>query len=191
MDSSPIVLETKVVAQSAYFAIEQVRVRFGNGEERIYERLREWKDKSVIVIALQEDGKMLLIREYACGIDRPTLALPKGMVNAGESELEAANRELMEEVGFGAKELVKLGEITLAPGHLCHKITVVFATRLYKRKLPGDEPERLEVVRLDLCQAEDHVVSGEIDEARTIAAIFMARNYLKKRPYEVFAEARS
>lgn len=182
--SKPEVIETKVVAKSRYFSIEQVRLRFPSGEERCYERLREWDTRSVIMVALRDPDTLLLIREYACGIDQDTLTLPKGMVEAGESDLEAADRELKEEIGHGAGRIEPLGELTLAPGHLCHRITVMLADQLYPQSLAGDEPQELDVVPVALADAEKLIQLGKINEARAIAAIYLAKAALQQRAAE-------
>jgi ADP-ribose diphosphatase len=180
----PEVIETKIVAKSRYFSIEQVRLRFPGGEERYYERLREWDTRSVIMVALRDPDTLLLIREYACGIDQDTLTLPKGMVEAGESDVEAANRELKEEIGHGAGHIELLGELTLAPGHLCHKITVLLADQLYPQRLTGDEPQEPAVVPVALDEVEHLIQLGKINEARTIAAIYLAKAALRGRATE-------
>lgn len=179
MTKKPRVLDTQVVARSRFFAIEQVRIGFDSGEERVYERLKEWDARSVIIVAIRPPDIILLVREYACGIDGYSLTLPKGMVEADETDPQAANRELMEETGVGAQRIRKLGVLTLAPGHLCHKITVLLAENLYEQRLSGDEPEPLEVIPLRLREVNRLVRSGAINDARTIAAISMW-SYLEK-----------
>lgn len=177
----PEVVGTKIVATSQYFSIEQVQLRFSNGEERYYERLREGSTRSVMMIAMRDSETMLLVREYGCGVDETTLTLPKGMVEAGESDIEAADRELKEEIGHGAKRIEHLGELTLAPGHLCHMLTVLLADQLYVHRLPGDEPEELEVVPVPLAQIDQLIYAGTINEARAIAAICLAKGALRHR----------
>ncbi|MEX0730736.1 MAG: ADP compounds hydrolase NudE [Aquisalimonadaceae bacterium] len=180
MSKKPEILETQIIARSQFFAVEQVRLRFANGEERLYERLLEWDARSVIIVAVQPPDSILLIREYACGIDQRALTLPTGMVEPGETDLEAANRELQEEVGLAADHIRELGVLTLAPGHLSHKITVLLAEGLYAQSLPGDEPEDMEVIPVRLCDFDEMVHSGKINEARAIAAVYMAKSELEK-----------
>lgn len=175
---NPEILETRIIAKSRYFAVEQVRLRFSNGEERLYERLMEWEARSVMIVAFRPPDTILLIREYACGIDQHSLTLPTGMVEPRETDLEAANRELQEEAGLAAGRIRELGVLTLAPGHLCHKITVLLAEELYAQRLPGDEPEAIEVIPVRLGDFDRLIQSGEINEARAIAAVCMARNHL-------------
>ena len=88
---------------------------------------------------------MVLIREYGAGVDEYQITLPKGAYEHGEDWRDAANRELKEEAGYGARKLTLLKRMTLSPGYMGHHITVALAEDLYEERLPGDEPEPLEV----------------------------------------------
>ena len=73
--------------------------------------------------------------------DTYEVGLPKGRLEEGESILEAAQREMKEEIGYGARELTELTELSLAPGYMTHITHIVLARDLYPEKLEGDEPE--------------------------------------------------
>ena len=102
MTSKPQILHVKEVARSRMFRIEQVDLRFANGVETQYERLVGATVGAVLIVPMQDADTVLLAREYAVGVDRYELGLPKGRVERGEDILETANRELMEEMGFAA-----------------------------------------------------------------------------------------
>jgi ADP-ribose diphosphatase len=121
---------------------------------------------------------VLLIREYAAGVERYELALPKGRVEEGENIDEAANREIREEVGYGARRLTLLKSMTLAPGYFSHATHIVLAEDLYEDRLEGDEPEALEVVPWPLANIAELVEHEECTEARSIAALYMVRERL-------------
>ncbi|WP_122414726.1 NUDIX domain-containing protein, partial [Pseudomonas viridiflava] len=78
------------------------------------------------------------------------LSLPKGLIELGEDILAAANRELKEEAGFGARQLEHLTVLSLSPGYMNQKIQVVLATDLYEERLDGDEPEPIRVTKINL-----------------------------------------
>lgn len=82
--------------------MQAVDLRFSNGEERTYERLTPNRRSSVMVIPIQ-NNELIFVKEYAVGSERYELGFPKGIVDAGEEPIESANRELQEEIGFGAK----------------------------------------------------------------------------------------
>ena len=113
---TPKIKKQKVIAQTRIFAVEELELEFSNGVFRIYERLKAGKHGAVMIIPMLDSETMLLIKEYAAGLERYELAFPKGLIDPGESALEAANRELQEEAGYAAKSLSELKKITLAPG---------------------------------------------------------------------------
>ena len=157
--------------------MEQVDLRFSNGVEVSYERLKG-SSGAVLVAPMLDDDTVLLVREYAVGVHRYELGLPKGRIEAGEDLLAAANRELMEEVGYGARALSHVTTLTLAPGYLGHHTHVVLARQLYEQRMPGDEPEALEVVPWRLSRLNELLVREDCTEARSIATLFMVRDVL-------------
>ncbi|MGZ8152088.1 MAG: NUDIX domain-containing protein, partial [Methylovulum sp.] len=106
MAEKPTILNKTTVAKSRLFRIESLDIRFSNGEQRNYERLaRGNSGGAVLIVPMLDVETVLLIREYSAGVHRYELGLPKGKIDSGESFLEAANRELKEEVGFGSRNL--------------------------------------------------------------------------------------
>lgn len=179
MRSLPKIVKKEEAARSRIFCVEALHLEFSNGEKRIYERLKAGGSGAVLIVAINEQNELMLIREYAAGTERYELALPKGLIDAGEQPLEAANRELKEEVGFGATNLIELKQVTLAPGYLSHKMSIVLAQNLYPEKLEGDEPEPIEVVPYPLNKLDELIADPEFTEARSIAALYLARDYLE------------
>jgi ADP-ribose diphosphatase len=181
MRNCPTILKTELLAQSGHFQIEALHLQFSNGQQRIYERLRGTGYRSVMLVAMPDPAHVLLVREYAVGVEKTILGLPKGGAEPDEDYLQAAQRELSEEVGMRAERLTELGELTLAPGHLCHRYRVVLAEQLSPCQLEGDEPEPLECLRVPMAQIPELVARGELHEARAIAALFMAIAALAQR----------
>ncbi len=182
MTRKPEILHTRTVARSRLFRVEAGGLRFGNGAEVEFERLAPGRGGgAVLIIPVLEDGTVLLVREYAGGTDRYELGLPKGGLEPGEQPLDAANRELREEVGYAARELVPLRSMTVAPGYISHQTHVVLARDLYPDRLEGDEPEELEVVPWPLARLPELLARDDLTEARSIAALYLARDYLRNR----------
>jgi ADP-ribose diphosphatase len=180
MSEKPIILKKTTIATSRLFRIESIDIEFSNGQQRNYERLaRGNPGGAVLVVPLLDDDTVLLIREYSAGVHRYELGLPKGKTDAGESFFDAANRELKEEVGYGARHLHHLSSFSIAPSYLEHTTEIILAKDLYAEKLPGDEPEELEVIPWKLSDINDLLATGECTEARSIAALFMAFEYQK------------
>ncbi len=160
---------------------ELLDLEFSNGERRRYHRIRSVGHGSVIIAAIPDRDTVLLVREYAAGTHRYELGLPKGRMDAGETALDAANRELKEEVGMGARKLTRLRAITLAPGYMTHEIQLVLAEDLYPERLPGDEPEPLEVVPWRLDRLDELMLRDDCSEGRSLAALFIVRELLAAR----------
>lgn len=178
MRKKPELLHAQTIAKTRLFHVEQLDLRFSNGIEVRYERLCTSSSGAVLVVPMLDADTVLLIREYAAGVGRYELALPKGRVEPGENLLEAANREMMEEVGYGARKLNHITSLTVAPGYLSHITHIVLAQDLYIRKEPGDEPEEIEVVPWQLSRLKELLVCEDCTEARSIAALFIVREML-------------
>jgi ADP-ribose diphosphatase len=161
--------------------MERMDLEFSNGERRKYERLHGRGHGAVAVVPMLDAETVLLVREYAAGVHRYELGLVKGRIDAGESPLEAANRELMEEAGYGARELTVLRELTLAPTYMSHATHLVLARDLYPQRLPGDEPEALELVPWKLADIGELILREEFSEGRSVAALFIAREWLQQQ----------
>lgn len=181
MPTKPKILKKTLVAETRLFCIEAIDLLFSNGEQRQFERLlRNQSVGAVMIIPMLDKETVLLIREYSAGVDRYELGLPKGKVDSGEKILETANRELKEEIGYGAKKLLHLNTLSIAPGYMEHTIEVILAEQLFAERLTGDEPEELEVIPWKLDDIEGLIATGECTEARSIAALYMAKDYLSK-----------
>lgn len=160
------------------YRIERLDLEFSNGERRLYERLHGRGHGAVAVVPMLDNDTVLLVREYAAGVHRYELGLVKGRIDAGETPEQAANRELMEEAGYGARELRVLRKLTLAPTYMSHQTHVVLARDLYPQRLPGDEPEPLELVPVKLAELERLILQDDFSEGRSIAALFIVREWL-------------
>ena len=163
------------------FRVEEIDLEFANGARRTFERLQSGGLGAVIIVPMRDPDTVLLVREYAAGLHRYELGLPKGRIDAGETAEQAADRELKEEIGFGARRLEVLVPLALAPSYMPHRTQVVVAHDLYAEKLEGDEPEELDVVPWRLDAINDLIGHPECSEGRTLAALFIAREYIAGR----------
>ena len=166
------------------FRVEKLELEFSNGEKRTYERLHTHGLGAVIVVAMQDDDTVLLVSEYAAGLHHYELGLVKGRLEKGETVLEGAERELKEEIGFGARNLVELTSLSLAPGYMTHVTHVVLARDLYPESLQGDEPEELEIVPWPIADLHSLIQRPDCTEGRSIAALYIARDYLQQENTE-------
>ena len=181
MDKKPQILHRSLVAESRLFRIESLDLRFSNGVERTYERLVPGGGGAVMVVALLDDDTVALIREYGGGIEDYSLTLPKGAVDMGESLRDASNRELQEEIGYGAREFTLLKKVSLSPSYMRAGISLILARDLYPSKLEGDEPEPLELVPWKLSELDQLFARDDFNEGRAIAGLTLAKAYLEGR----------
>lgn len=181
MPIKPEILKRETVMRSRLFRADQIHLRFSNGEERYYEKLVGGGSGAVLIVPVLNDDTLLLVKEYAVGLEDYHLACPKGAIDQGETILEAANRELKEEVGYGARKLTFLKKVHLSPSYMEHGINIVIAQDLYPERLVGDEPEPIEVVQVPLADIADFCLRDDVCEGRSIAALFLVREWLAKR----------
>ena len=183
MRQKPTVLAREIVASSRLFRVEAVQLRFSNGVERTYERLvgRGAGYGAVMIVAMIDADHALLVEEYCGGTDEYELSLPKGLIEPGEDVLAAADRELKEEAGYGARQLEHLTELSLSPGYMSQKIQVVLATELYEERLEGDEPEPMRVDRVNLRELAQLAQHAQFSEGRALAALYLVRDLLTQR----------
>ena len=163
----------------AWMRRESLELEFSNGATRTYSRLITHGLGAVIVVPMLDRETVLLAREYACGLHHYELGLPKGRIEKGENPLEAANREMKEEIGYGARDLREINAFSLAPGYMTHITHIVLARDLYEERLPGDEPEELDVVPWPLADLKSLADRDDCTEGRSIAALYYARDYLE------------
>lgn len=176
----PTIHHREIVAESRFFRVERLDLEFTNGATRQFERMAGSSRGAVMIVPMLDDNTMVLVREYAAGTHSYQLGFPKGLIDAGETPLEAANRELQEEAGFGARELQAIHKVSMAPTFFNADMTIVIARDLYEKHLPGDEPEPLEVVTWSLDDADALLARPDFVEARCVAALLLAQKWFKE-----------
>ncbi len=179
MSRHPKVLSRRIVAQSRLFRVEEVDLEFANGARRTFERVPGGVD-SVMIVPMLDAETLLLVREYGAGSERYELGLPKGVVQRDEDPLAAANREIQEEIGYGARDLRIIKRVSLVPGYIEHHSLIVLARDLYASRLEGDEPEPLEVVPWQVTALDELLAREDFNEARAVAALLVALRMLER-----------
>jgi ADP-ribose diphosphatase len=174
----PTIHDSRWLDPSDRFKIQELDLEFSNGVRRRYQRLKTHGLGAVIIVPMQDENTVLLAREYAAGLHHYEIGLPKGRREEGETILETALREMKEEIGMGARELIELTSLSLAPGYMTHVTHVVLARDLYPEKLPGDEPEEIDTVPWPIAQLRELTIRDDCTEGRTIAALYIARDFL-------------
>ena len=171
----PEILQRRRFKASRIFTVEEVGLKFHNGEERVYERI---VGGNGAVMVLPFDGThFYLSSEYAGGRHCYSLGFVKGKIDDGENGEQAAQRELKEEAGFGTRRISVLREgVTVAPGMLELTMSFYLAEDLYPCSLPGDEPEPIALIKVTPAEARELVFSTDspLKEARAAFALSLA-----------------
>jgi ADP-ribose pyrophosphatase len=129
---------------------------------------------SIAVVPLLDDHTVVMELQYRHPVGDYLFEIPAGTMESGESPLECAQRELMEETGFRAQEFIKLGKIHIIPAYSDEEIHVFIANGLTQAKQDLDPDEIIEVVTYPLEQAIQMIDEGKITDALTILSIQMA-----------------
>ncbi|MFG0832759.1 ADP compounds hydrolase NudE [Aeromonas bivalvium] len=177
----PDIIKAEIVAESRLFKVESLHLKFSNGEERVYERMRGGNRGAVMVVPMLDADTLLLVREYAAGTHSYELGFPKGLIDPGEDAFEAGNRELMEEAGFGANTLIPLKQVSLAPGYFASKMDILLALDLFPEWRVGDEPEPLEVIPWPLSRLDELLERDDFTESRSISALLLTQKWLSRQ----------
>lgn len=126
------------------------------------------------VIPVTADGQVVCVRQYRHGTEEISLEIPGGIVDDGESPLESARRELLEETGYEADEIVQIGVVAPNPAiqnNRCHSFVAKNARPAGKQAL--DSTEEIDVVLVDRTDIPTLVASGTINHALVVAALYL------------------
>lgn len=133
----------------------------------------------VTVIPVEEDGTVWCVRQFRYPFQREMLEVPAGKLEIGEKPLPAAVRELSEETGLESGRMIYLGACCTSPGFSTEVLHIYLALELKHGDAHPDEDEFLNVEKHSLETLTEMVMSGEIDDAKTIIAVLKARRFLE------------
>jgi ADP-ribose pyrophosphatase len=170
-------LKTEIIYPGRAFTVRRDTLRLPDGHETRFDIVEHIG--SVIIIPMDDQGNLLFVRQYrhAAGLD--LLELPAGTLDEGEAPEACAHREIREETGMAAGQLEYLGGIYLAPGYSTEYMHVYLASDLRPDPLEADADEFLTVESLPFGKALAMAQRGEIPDAKSLAALFLAHARLK------------
>jgi ADP-ribose pyrophosphatase len=126
---------------------------------------------AVVILPILSDGRIVLIRQHRIAVDENLIELPAGMIEPGEEPMVTARRELMEETGYRAGELVPVLKFYTSPGFVKEEMRLFKASKLTAGPASLDDDEKIEPLLVDMPQAMKMVLSGEIRDAKTIVGL--------------------
>lgn len=162
-----------IVFKGRVFAVEVSRRRFPNGQEHEVAIVRH--NPSVVILPIEEDGRVVLIRQYRASIDRMMWEVPAGRVDEGESPDVAAARECEEETGRVPTTVERVRGLYPTPGFCDEELIFYKATGLHQPPADStrrpDEDEDIETRSVTVAEARAMVERGEIIDLKTAYAL--------------------
>ncbi len=131
------------------------------------------------IIPFLDDTRVVLLKQYRHALKKYIWEIPAGTLDPQEEIISCAKRELIEETGYSAGQWHRLGEITPVPGYSDERIHIFLATELQPADQHLDEDEVIQVQEVEFLKALEMIGNGEIQDAKSIAGLFMASQWLK------------
>ncbi|MDR1163808.1 MAG: NUDIX hydrolase [Candidatus Accumulibacter sp.] len=171
-------IESEVVFQGRVLDVRKDRVRLPDGRESIREYIRH--PGAVIVIPVLDSGELIFERQFRYPLRRVFLELPAGKIEPGEDILATAQRELLEETGYSAREWRRVGVVNSCIGYSDERVEIFLARGLRRESAQQlDQGEFIDLEILSLDTALQAFRQGEITDGKTIAALFWAEKTLR------------
>jgi ADP-ribose pyrophosphatase len=170
-------IHSEPVFQGRAFKIRRDRMKMPDGRQTNFDIVEH--TGSVVILPIDEQGNLLFVRQYRHAAGMDLLELPAGTRDGSEPHEVCAAREIREETGMAAGKMERIGDFYLAPGYSTEFMAVFLATDLKHDPLQADEDEFLQVEKMPVKKAFEMALHGEMPDAKTLAALFLARARLE------------
>lgn len=160
------------------FNVDRLRVELPDGRVAIRDVVRH--PGAVAIVALTEDGRICLVRQYRTALGRVTVEIPAGKLAPGEDPLECADRELLEETGMSAEKIAFLTTIATSDGFCDELIHIYMATGLEFSRSDPDADEFINVDLVPLEELVDAVLDGRIEDAKTVVGALICDSVMHR-----------
>ena len=171
--SKPTVLSSKIAYSFKYLSMVEEQLVLPTGQTTNHMTVQH--PGAIVILPITDEGHILFIRQYRHSIGDMLLELPAGALNHGENPLESAQRELQEETGFAARDIVSLGIAFPVPG-FCSEVQHFFVARgLFESRLPADDDEQIELAPMTVADVEAHIKEGTLPDSKSVALFMRAR----------------
>lgn len=127
--------------------------------------------EAVVIVAVDSQKRVLLVRQYRLPAGQVLVELPAGGIEPGEDIVEGAKRELQEETGYAAKKMERIGGFYSAPGFTTEFLHLFLATGLRRKPLTPDDDEQIELVRKPISDVPGLILNEEVKDAKSVAGL--------------------
>jgi len=170
-------LHSETLLKGRAFSIRRDTLKTPDGHETKLDIIEH--GGSVIIVPVDKNSNLLFVRQYRHAAGMDLLELPAGTLEEGEDPAECAAREIREETGFAADKIEKIGDFYLAPGYSTEFMHVYLARELRYDPLEADADEFLSVETIPFAEAIQMAERGEMPDAKSLAALLLAKSHLK------------
>jgi ADP-ribose pyrophosphatase len=170
--------ESKKIYAGKVFSVRQDRVYLPNGHEAHLDIVDH--NGAVVIVPVDDHGNIWFVRQYRHAAGEVLLELPAGTLEINESPEASAHREIREEIGMAAGKMNKIGEFYIAPGYSTEYLHIYIAEDLSPDPLPVDDDEMITIERIASDTAYQLAEKGKIRDAKTLAALLLARSEINK-----------
>ena len=171
-------IKSETLLQGRAFRVKRDYLKMPNGDETKLEIVEH--GGSVVLVPVDDEGNLLLVRQYRHAAEQDLLELPAGTRHEEEPFEECAAREIREETGMEAGKLQKVGGFYLAPGYSTEFMAVFIATDLKLNPLQADFDEFLQLEKIPVKKAVELFQSGKVLDAKSLAAWVLAKPHLER-----------
>ena len=178
MDLKESCLDSSVVYEGEFLRVLKDRVRLPDGSVSTREHLAH--PGAVAVLALLDNGKLVMERQFRYAPQREFIEIPAGKIDAGEDILLCAQRELLEETGYVAREWKHITTAWPVIGYSNERLEFFLARGLTHQGSKLDDGEFLEVFELSLEESLEWIRQGRINDGKTIIGLFWLEKILKE-----------
>jgi 8-oxo-dGTP pyrophosphatase MutT (NUDIX family) len=170
--------ETRSIYRDKLMEVFEDEVIKPDGKDGTYATVR-FKDGAGI-LALDDDGFCYLVKEFRYALGRKDVMIVGGAINEGEEPIEAARRELREELGIEAEEWTEMGRMHHSTSMVNSTSTLFLARKLSFTKKDEDSGEVLETIKMPFTEAIEKALNGEFTHASSCVLILRAQHHLRK-----------
>ena len=178
MEMGEKMLSSKTVFEGRVMTVTLDGVSVPNGGTSTREVVHT--NGGVVILPLDGEGRTRLVRQYRYALSGTLLEAPAGKLEKGEEPLEAAHRELREETGLTAAEMIPLGKIFTTPGFCTEALYLFLARGLTQGETDFDNDEDIDIESFGMDEVKKLILDGEIEDAKTIAVYMKAAAFAGK-----------